>query len=94
MKPDEVFDSECAECNELLDQLSEYLDGGLNEQLRQEVILHAHECSHCGRLLFSLRQVVSFCQTTPSCDMPEAVREQLRLVIRREMESDSDSATS
>jgi len=87
MPTDEFIDSECPECAELLEALSEYIEGGLAEELRSEVVMHAQTCPQCGRLLFSLRRLIAYCQVQPNCEMPAQVRQQLWIAIRQELYS-------
>jgi anti-sigma factor RsiW len=92
MHSDDASDSQFQECDELLGVLSEYLEGELTEELRREVILHAQTCIHCAQLLNTLRRLVAYCQTEPTCEMPTQVRRELWLAIRHELYTEGDSA--
>ena len=94
MHTDEGLDGECRECADLLEALSEYLDGNLAAEMRTELLVHAQTCSECARLLYSLRRLVATCQSQPNCEMPAEVRTQLWVTIRQELytQSDQDSA--
>jgi hypothetical protein len=92
MHSDDMVEGECRECEELLETVAEFLDGELSDELRQALVIHAHECRQCARLLSSMRQIVAICRTEPTCDMPGRVREQLWIVLRRELYQEGDSA--
>lgn len=66
------------QCRDLLGNLSEYIDGALEQQLCAELERHMQGCENCRVVVDSLRKTVSLYQTsTPSPDVPEAVRQRL-----------------
>jgi anti-sigma factor (TIGR02949 family) len=65
-------------CHALLGNLSEYVDGVLEEELCAEIERHLEGCDNCRIVIDSLRKTVSLYQTTAQSDaMPEEVRERL-----------------
>ena len=65
-------------CRDLLGNLSEYIDGALEQQLCAQIEQHLEGCENCRVVIDSLRKTVSLYHTTaPSPDVPEAVRERL-----------------
>ena len=63
------------DCAEILDRVYLYLDGELDEEARQEVVTHLHECGPCLRE-YGLEEAVTAllrrsCACTPA---PEEVR--------------------
>ena len=66
------------QCRKLLGDLSEYIDGTLEQQLCAEIERHMQGCENCRVVVDSLRKTVSLYQAaTPSPDVPEAVRQRL-----------------
>ena len=65
-------------CRDLLGNLSNYIDGALEQRLCAEIEQHLQGCENCRVVVDSLRKTVSLYQTAaPSPDVPEAVRERL-----------------
>jgi anti-sigma factor RsiW len=85
---EEITFGECAECEELLEHMAQYLDGELTEELRRELVLHAQSCRNCAHLLRTMERLVAMCQLEPNCEMPEAIRQELWVTIRAELQSD------
>ncbi len=92
MHSDDDFVGECRECEELLETISEFLEGELTDEMRRDLLVHAQSCSRCAALLHSLRRLVGYCRVEPGEDMPAEVRQQLWVAIRQEIYSEDDSA--
>jgi hypothetical protein len=92
MHSDDELAGECLECQELLETISEFLEGELTEELRRDLLVHAQSCSRCAALLHSLRRLVGYCRIEPGQDMPDYVRQQLWITIRQEIHADEDSS--
>jgi len=69
----------------IVDQLSAYLDGALDESSRREVARHLETCPDCARELRLLKDTVGLVGTLPEVDLPEGFRAGLmeRLAARR-----------
>ncbi|MBM3322550.1 zf-HC2 domain-containing protein [candidate division WOR-3 bacterium] len=92
MHSDDEFVGECRECQELLETISEYLEGELTDEMRRDLLVHAQSCSRCAALLHSLRRLVGYCRVEPGEEIPAYVRQQLWVTIRQEIYSEDDSA--
>ena len=65
-------------CHELLESLSEYVDGALGPELCAELERHMEGCNKCRIVVDTLRKTVYLYQTTAeSPDVPEEVRQRL-----------------
>jgi predicted anti-sigma-YlaC factor YlaD len=65
-------------CRELLDMLSEYVDGELEARLCNEIEQHMVGCQNCRIVVDSLRKTVSLYQMIQDeTAMPEDMRERL-----------------
>ena len=63
-----------ASCREMLEHLSEYLDGELDLSACAEIEDHLHDCEPCVRFLQSLRATVAHVGTLSRASMPEDIR--------------------
>ena len=65
-------------CHDLLNSLSEYIDGALEQQLCAEIERHLQGCDNCRVVVDSLRKTISLYQENkPSAAIPDDVRERL-----------------
>jgi len=65
-------------CRALLGSLSEYVDGGLGDELCAEIERHMQGCENCRIVVDSLRKTISLYKTSAgSAHVPEEVRERL-----------------
>lgn len=66
------------ECRYLLESLSDYVDGCLDDTLCQEIERHMEGCENCRIVVDTLRKTISlYHATAASPEMPEDVRERL-----------------
>lgn len=61
-------------CRDLLEKLSEFVDGELDEASCAELEAHLAECEPCVRFLRSLRRTVGHLSRIPRLEMPEEIR--------------------
>ena len=65
-------------CHHLLDSLSPYLDGELEQELCTEIERHLEGCENCRVVVDSLRKTIYLYQVTRQpASVPEDVRERL-----------------
>lgn len=65
-------------CENLLDSLSEYIDGGLSPELCQELEKHLAGCANCRVVLNTTRRTIDLVHSPiEKPDIPEDVRERL-----------------
>jgi predicted anti-sigma-YlaC factor YlaD len=66
------------DCRKLLGNLSDYIDGELDETLCRIIESHMKECENCRIVVDTLRKTVEIYQDEQQRqDMPEAVRQRL-----------------
>ena len=66
------------ECRQLLDSLSDYVDGDLQQELCDEIELHMKDCDNCRIVVDTLSKTVSLYQTSSDpAIVPEEVRQRL-----------------
>ena len=69
---------ETEDCQHLLDCLSEYIDGSLNQNLCEELEKHLAGCDKCQIVIDSMRKTIDLCQICAEQDtLPEEVRRRL-----------------
>lgn len=65
-------------CHDLLDSLSDYVDGSLGEQLCAEIERHLENCTDCQVVVDTLRKTIYLYHATSSPPyVPEDVRHRL-----------------
>jgi predicted anti-sigma-YlaC factor YlaD len=66
------------ECRQLLNSLSDYVDGDLQQELCDEIELHMKDCDNCQIVVDTLSKTVSLYQTsTDPAVVPDEVRRRL-----------------
>ena len=64
-------------CRQVVDKISEYLDGELDPELVREMERHMEHCDDCRLVVDTTRKTVEiFCRTDPA-PLPDDVRERL-----------------
>jgi RNA polymerase sigma-70 factor (ECF subfamily) len=69
-------------CPDVVDLLSRHLEGEIGADACAEMERHVAACPHCRAACDSLRQTLRLCGSTPSPDVPEALKESIRQGIR------------
>jgi len=65
-------------CHDLLESLSEYMDGSASEKLCEEIERHMMGCERCRIVVDTLRKTVYLVKEAEEpVDMPEEVRQRL-----------------
>lgn len=74
-------------CQEVVRQLSEYLDGELDPELGEELRLHLVGCKDCRLIVDTTRKTIEiFCNTEP-LPLPQPVRERLMRALAAKFSS-------
>jgi anti-sigma factor RsiW len=69
------------ECKEMLAELSDYIDGELEERLCAEIEAHMRDCPDCQVMVDSLRRTVVLYRTHGQSELPPDVRSRLYTVL-------------
>jgi anti-sigma factor RsiW len=78
-------DSEDLQCRELVDSITEYLDGAVSEGQRTDIERHLEECHGCRVALDQFRTVISVAGRLTPADVArvdEMVRDRLLATLR------------
>jgi anti-sigma factor (TIGR02949 family) len=70
-------------CNEVLANISSYLDGELNTTACDAIERHCQACPNCAALVDGLRETVGLCRQAGTVRLPEHVRHRARESVRR-----------
>ena len=73
---------EHAVCRELLDQLSEYVDGELEAALCAELEAHLATCTNCRVMVDTLRKTITLYHAQAPADLPSDVEDRLYKVLK------------
>ncbi len=69
------------DCRELLDDLSDYLDGEASAELCAEIRRHMSSCEKCRVVVDTLGKTIKLYRQLPKENMSEAARERLYKVL-------------
>lgn len=70
-------------CEEVIHELSDYIDGELGAALHRELESHLHECSDCKLVVDQTKKTIEiFCDSEP-IELPTEVRSRLHDALRR-----------
>ena len=74
-------------CRQLFEKMSEYLDGELDPDLVSFAEDHLSKCTECEENIELMKKSLQLIKNQTSQKLPDDVRDKLRKVIRKEMES-------
>lgn len=77
-----------ANCNQILNNLSDYIDGELDKALCQQIEAHLETCQDCRIVVDTLRKTIDICQKdSEKTTLPQDVR--ARLLAHLDLEVDT-----
>lgn len=74
-------------CVEFLKELTEYLDGTTNVELRAELDEHMHWCHSCHVVVNTTRKTIEIYRDNRVYELPESLRSRLQEAILRKCKS-------
>lgn len=75
------------DCNELVELVTDFLEGALDPEAERCLIDHLTLCDGCGTYVEQMRTTVLALGAMPSDGLPDTVRRALLLEFRRDWES-------
>jgi len=76
-------------CREAIQEISNFLDGDLNDRLRKELERHFGECEECNLVVVQTKKMIEiFIQSEPR-DLPHEVRNRLHGTLRKKLRQPS-----
>ncbi len=70
------------DCQEIFEELSDYIDENLARQKCRELERHLETCHNCRVVVDTLRRTVALYHSMPDEEVPEDVRLRLHKIIR------------
>jgi hypothetical protein len=68
-------------CTDLLSHLSDYFDNELSVELREEMLVHTSDCSHCRVVLDTTTQTIAVYKDNQVYELSEDLRDRLHTAI-------------
>ena len=81
------------QCNELIEQLSEYLDPDARAQLCREIEQHLTHCHDCRLYVDSVKKTIVIAQGPESGALPLTVSDQLQVALTRAYTARASAST-
>jgi anti-sigma factor (TIGR02949 family) len=75
-------------CEEVWREISKYLDGEINEQMRARMEEHFKGCKHCTAVLDGARNVVQLVADARAFELPAGFSNRLYLKLNRRLGKD------
>jgi len=72
-------------CKKAINQISNYLDGELDEGLREMLQTHLTNCNHCHAVFDTTRKTIELYCDGRLFSLPEEVRARLHDALRRKL---------
>jgi anti-sigma factor RsiW len=69
-------------CRNLLSQLSEYIDGELDEAICAEIEQHLSDCADCQAVVNTLEKTIELYRTSTRAEVPPDVQTRLYKVLK------------
>lgn len=75
-------------CKDCLKEISNYLEGGLSEDLRRDLEAHLRGCSHCKVVFDTTQRTIELYCDGKLFPLPQEVRSRLHGALRRRWEQE------
>jgi len=82
------------ECNELIEQLSEYLDPEARAQICREVEEHLTRCRDCSLYVDTVRKTIVIARSVPAPATPITLNDQLQAALTRAYQTRAEATAS
>ncbi|MFB3922688.1 MAG: anti-sigma factor [Terriglobia bacterium] len=70
-------------CTECLEQISNYLDGAIDPELKRTLEQHLRDCHHCEVVFDSCRKTIELYCDGELFQLPTSTRDRLHAALRR-----------
>lgn len=75
------------ECKHVWEHISEFIDGRVDAQLREEIEKHLEHCEICSAILDSTRNILILTADDRTFELPVGYSERLHKRLKKEIES-------
>ena len=83
-----LFRGNMVTCQQLVDLLSDYVDGELSPKRRRQLDAHLRGCVSCATFLKTFKQTMAMAQTIQYDDLPPELRQRLHRFLREQLSPD------
>ena len=83
-----LFRGNMVTCRQLVDLLSDYVDGELSPKRQRQLDAHLKGCVPCATFLETFKQTQTMAQTIQYEDMPLELRQRLHSFLRAQLPTD------
>ena len=73
-------------CSEYIQEISDYIDGEVDESLCRDLEEYLKDCENCRILVDTLRQTFVLSRDGKREELPEKLREKLNLALKKKWE--------
>ncbi len=70
-----------ADCRKSIENLSDYIDGELDQEFCDELEKHLSGCKNCRLVMDSMNMTVKLCRDGVSEDLPESLQKKFELKL-------------
>lgn len=70
-------------CPDYINDLNDYLDGGVTPELCAEIESHIGQCQNCRIMVDTLRQTVKLCREGQEEQLPPALESKLKGLLKK-----------
>lgn len=81
-------------CEELLERLNEYVDGGVNPEICKDFERHLAGCNPCQVVVDTIRGTITLYRDGAPVGLPVEFRDRLRRVVREKWEASHPDSRS
>jgi hypothetical protein len=72
-------------CDGVIREVSNYIDGDLDVAMKREIELHLLECQHCTMIVIQTRLTVEIFCDSQAVELPQEVRSRLHEALQRKI---------
>ncbi len=76
-------------CREMVELITDYLEGALPRSQRRRFDAHIAGCEHCGEYLRQMRETIRLTGTLTDADLTSAMREEFGELFRQMRDEDA-----
>ncbi len=73
-------------CRKAISEISNYLDGDLDSELRETIQVHLNKCHHCHAVFDTTRKTIELYCDGKLFELPDVVRQRLHEALRRKLQ--------
>ncbi|HEX4541531.1 MAG TPA: zf-HC2 domain-containing protein [Candidatus Acidoferrum sp.] len=79
------------DCKHVWEHISEYIDGSVDAQLREDIERHLEHCEICSAILDSTRNILILTADDRTFELPVGYSERLHERLAKELESSEEN---